>query len=141
MARETRETTRKVLVLKFFASFRVFRGHILFREVGDDFVGEFLHERLEIGVAAGRVVGHRIEGRDRRRAAVRAAHLNPRIHFAEAGGLEVVAVVGQAEALLDVEQFGQFVARDRRAARDRLREIDRASIGIGDLHFEVSVLD
>ena len=30
----------------------------LFREVGDDFVGEFLHERLEIGVTAGCVVGH-----------------------------------------------------------------------------------
>src|SRR5882672_8509488 len=35
-------------------------------ELGDDFVGEFLHECLEIRVARRGIVRHRIERRDRR---------------------------------------------------------------------------
>jgi len=66
---------------------------MLLVEVRDDFVCELLDKRLDVRSALRG--GHRIERRDRRRAAALAAHLVPGIDFTEFRVLEVEAVVGK----------------------------------------------
>ena len=70
-----------------------------------------------------------------------AAHLIPWIDFAEFSILQVVAVVREAHALLELEQIVELLAGDGRRAGKGLRKDNRAAISICDLHFEVGVLD